>query len=159
MPLLTRMAVCRYAADIHSFPLLQGAPVPSNEEFRVQVLRSYNILDTVRKPLCKEVPRFSAGPAASCCVHIGKSKTSCKPVASLCRQLSSGSTYALNLEGGMFPSKKSKFLDLLKGMSRAWVVRSKPLNSKIQTRQETWFAPLFLRSGGYIYHSLGDRVV
>lgn len=26
---------------------LQGAPKPSNEEFRVNVLRSYNILDTV----------------------------------------------------------------------------------------------------------------
>lgn len=159
MQLSTRMAVCGYAADVYSFPLLQGAPVPSNEEFRVQVLRSYNILDTVRKPLCKEVPRFSAGPAASYCVHIGKSKTSCKPVASLCWQLSSGSTYALNLEGGMFLSNKSRFLELLKDTSRAWVARLKPLDLMIQTSQEIWLAPLFLRSGGYIYHSLGDRVV
>jgi hypothetical protein len=105
MQLSARMAVCRYAADVYSFPLLQGAPVPSNEEFRVQVLRSYNILDTVREPLCKEVPCFSAGPSASYCVHIGKSKTSCKPVASLCGQLRSGSTSALNLEGGTFPSE------------------------------------------------------
>lgn len=29
------------------FVLHQGAPIPNNEAFRLSVLRSYNILDTV----------------------------------------------------------------------------------------------------------------